>query len=190
MQQEARRIVHPACAAAQIVSIVQVRMRLCFLLRVLAHSIGESSLVPCVNLSDIYLMNLSSDSPYALVTSVLKAIPPLSGTQDTGFAWTLYTGDLVSHDSENQLSRSARLSLSATRLIIGPQRYRRIHRGNVNLYVLKLPFLSKILRLLYMIYSNVSWDLDRFTPQSAIMTAITSPPIYSFQLLLAHEMRN
>jgi predicted phosphodiesterase len=37
--------------------------------------------------------------------SALAAIPPLAGTQSTGFAWTLYTGDLVSHDPENQLSR-------------------------------------------------------------------------------------
>lgn len=29
----------------------------------------------------------------------------LTGTQNTGFAWTVYTGDLVSHDPENELSR-------------------------------------------------------------------------------------
>ncbi|KAI9444617.1 Metallo-dependent phosphatase-like protein [Lactarius indigo] len=30
-------------------------------------------------------------------------LPVLTGTEKTGFAWTLYTGDLVSHDLENQL---------------------------------------------------------------------------------------
>jgi sphingomyelin phosphodiesterase len=50
-------------------------------------------------------MSVPSDSPYALVLSALEAIPALSGTKDTGFAWTVYTGDLVSHDPENQLSR-------------------------------------------------------------------------------------
>jgi sphingomyelin phosphodiesterase len=29
----------------------------------------------------------------------------LTGTENTGFDFTVYTGDLVSHDSENQLSR-------------------------------------------------------------------------------------
>jgi hypothetical protein len=37
--------------------------------------------------------------------SALQAIPALTGTKDIGFSWTIYTGDLVSHDAENQLSR-------------------------------------------------------------------------------------
>lgn len=45
------------------------------------------------------------DSPFALVAAGFEAIPVLTGTQETGFAFTLYTGDLVSHDAENQLSR-------------------------------------------------------------------------------------
>ncbi|KAL0951686.1 hypothetical protein HGRIS_008364 [Hohenbuehelia grisea] len=46
------------------------------------------------------------DTPLSLVMSALQAIPPLTGTQRSGFAWTLYTGDLVSHDPDNQLSRA------------------------------------------------------------------------------------
>ncbi|KAI9455924.1 Metallo-dependent phosphatase-like protein [Lactarius psammicola] len=46
-----------------------------------------------------------SDTPFSLAAAVLEAIPVLTGTEKTGFAWTLYTGDLVSHDAENQLSR-------------------------------------------------------------------------------------
>ena len=46
-----------------------------------------------------------SDSPVSLVLAALKAIPQLAGTEETGFAWTLYTGDLVSHDPENESSR-------------------------------------------------------------------------------------
>lgn len=45
------------------------------------------------------------DTPLALAMSALQAIPALTGTEQTGFAWSLYTGDLVSHDSDNQLSR-------------------------------------------------------------------------------------
>ncbi|KAJ2994129.1 hypothetical protein NUW54_g7605 [Trametes sanguinea] len=45
------------------------------------------------------------DSPLSLIVSALQSIPVLAGTERTGFDFTLYTGDLVSHDSENQLSR-------------------------------------------------------------------------------------
>ncbi|CDO73191.1 hypothetical protein BN946_scf185007.g246 [Trametes cinnabarina] len=45
------------------------------------------------------------DSPLSLIVSALESIPVLAGTERTGFDFTLYTGDLVSHDSENQLSR-------------------------------------------------------------------------------------
>ncbi|KAL4241709.1 Sphingomyelin phosphodiesterase [Abortiporus biennis] len=47
----------------------------------------------------------SCDSPYSLILSALESIPVLTGTQQTGFDWTVYTGDLVSHDPDNQLSR-------------------------------------------------------------------------------------
>ncbi|KAH8112141.1 Metallo-dependent phosphatase-like protein [Phellopilus nigrolimitatus] len=46
------------------------------------------------------------DSPYSLVLSALEAIPVLTGTEDAGFAWTMYTGDLVAHDPDNQLSHA------------------------------------------------------------------------------------
>jgi sphingomyelin phosphodiesterase len=37
--------------------------------------------------------------------AALEAIPELTGTKDKGFAWTVYTGDLVSHDQDRALSR-------------------------------------------------------------------------------------
>jgi len=46
-----------------------------------------------------------SDTPFSLAAAVLEAIPVLTGTNNTGFAWSIYTGDLVSHDPENQMSR-------------------------------------------------------------------------------------
>ena len=55
----------------------------------------------------------SSDTPYALALAALESIPSLTNTEDTGFAWTIYTGDLVSHDPDNQLSRFV-LSPSST----------------------------------------------------------------------------
>ena len=50
-------------------------------------------------------MTWNSDTPFSLAASVIESIPVVTDTQDTGFAWTVYTGDLVSHDTENQLSR-------------------------------------------------------------------------------------
>ena len=47
------------------------------------------------------------DTPYYLGVAALQSIAPLTGTKgNSSFAWTIYTGDLVSHDSQNQLSRA------------------------------------------------------------------------------------
>ena len=52
------------------------------------------------------------DSPYYLITSALESIGPLTGTTHDNsstndqFAWSIYTGDLTSHDDQNELSRN------------------------------------------------------------------------------------
>ncbi|KAJ7070534.1 sphingomyelin phosphodiesterase [Mycena amicta] len=46
------------------------------------------------------------DTPMALAMAAVEAIPVLTGTQGSGFDFTVYTGDLVSHDPDNQLSRA------------------------------------------------------------------------------------
>lgn len=49
------------------------------------------------------------DTPYDLGLAALQAVGPLTGTgkgrKDESLAWTIYTGDLISHDSESQMSR-------------------------------------------------------------------------------------
>ncbi|KAF2091197.1 hypothetical protein K490DRAFT_71424 [Saccharata proteae CBS 121410] len=46
------------------------------------------------------------DSPYDLGLAALQAVGPLTGTDvNSSLAWTVYTGDLVSHDPQSQLSR-------------------------------------------------------------------------------------
>ena len=58
------------------------------------------------------------DSPYFLTAGALQSVHPLTGTQDrvpgysqspqtsqSTLGWTIYTGDLVSHDQQTQLSR-------------------------------------------------------------------------------------
>ncbi|CAI7606277.1 unnamed protein product [Penicillium glandicola] len=50
------------------------------------------------------------DTPYDLGLAALQAVGPLAGTgqgkHDEHFAWTLYTGDLVSHDPASQISKA------------------------------------------------------------------------------------
>lgn len=48
------------------------------------------------------------DTPYYLGLGALQAIGPLTGTGtgNSSFAWSIYTGDLVSHDPQSQLSRA------------------------------------------------------------------------------------
>lgn len=47
------------------------------------------------------------DTPYFLATAALQSVHPLTGTDkdDSNLGWTIYTGDLVSHESQNELSR-------------------------------------------------------------------------------------
>ncbi|KAF9062914.1 sphingomyelin phosphodiesterase [Rhodocollybia butyracea] len=45
------------------------------------------------------------DTPYALGLAALEVIPVLANTKDAPFDFMIFTGDLVSHDSDFQLSR-------------------------------------------------------------------------------------
>ncbi|THH11063.1 hypothetical protein EW145_g904 [Phellinidium pouzarii] len=45
------------------------------------------------------------DTPFALAGAALESIPVLAGTHDDPFDFMVYTGDLVSHDPDNELSR-------------------------------------------------------------------------------------
>lgn len=42
----------------------------------------------------------------ALVASAFEVIPPLTGTEGSGFAWTIYTGDLASHLPDDEGSQA------------------------------------------------------------------------------------
>jgi hypothetical protein len=47
------------------------------------------------------------DTPYDLGLAALQAVGPLTGTSKKNpLAWTVYTGDLVSHDPQSELSRA------------------------------------------------------------------------------------
>lgn len=47
------------------------------------------------------------DTPYDLGLAALQAVAPLTGTcESEPLAWTVYTGDLVSHDPQTELSRA------------------------------------------------------------------------------------
>lgn len=60
-----------------------------------------------VSLSAPIYGSFKCDSPYYLVLAALESIAPLTGTSDNDPpAFSIYTGDLVSHDSQNQLSRA------------------------------------------------------------------------------------
>ncbi|THH03993.1 hypothetical protein EW145_g5843 [Phellinidium pouzarii] len=73
----------------------------------IATSSPNQTLIPAPRYgSFIWQVLYAYDSPYALVLSALEAIPALTGTENTGFAWTMYTGDLVAHDQDNQLSHA------------------------------------------------------------------------------------
>jgi hypothetical protein len=46
-----------------------------------------------------------SDVPLDLLVAAMEAIGPLTGTEQSGFDFTIYTGDLTAHDPDNSYSR-------------------------------------------------------------------------------------
>ena len=46
-----------------------------------------------------------SDTPLSLMLAAMQAIPEVTETLETGFNFSLFTGDLTSHDTDNQYSR-------------------------------------------------------------------------------------
>ncbi|PCH42293.1 sphingomyelin phosphodiesterase [Wolfiporia cocos MD-104 SS10] len=48
----------------------------------------------------------SCDAPYPLIIAAMQAVPVVTGTEESGFNFTIYTGDLVPHDPANELSRA------------------------------------------------------------------------------------
>ncbi|KAH0828939.1 sphingomyelin phosphodiesterase [Lanmaoa asiatica] len=46
------------------------------------------------------------DTPISLMLAAMQAIPEVTETQGTGFNFSLFTGDLTSHDPDNQYSRA------------------------------------------------------------------------------------
>lgn len=46
-----------------------------------------------------------SDTPYSLLLAAMQAIPEVTETQQTGFNFSLFTGDITAHDPDNQYSR-------------------------------------------------------------------------------------
>lgn len=45
-------------------------------------------------------------SPYDLVLAGMESITTLTGTEKEPFGMVVYTGDLVSHEGQNELSRA------------------------------------------------------------------------------------
>ena len=57
----------------------------------------------CINKSERYI----SDTTQDLSLAALESIPILTDTVETGFAFAIFTGDIISHDTGSELSRSA-----------------------------------------------------------------------------------
>ena len=81
-----------------------VLTRQCDLLLGLVPSIGMCMLLPGIVVVSSHLLHIS-DSPYPLIVAALQAVPALTGTEETGFDFTIFTGDLIPHDPANKLSR-------------------------------------------------------------------------------------
>jgi hypothetical protein len=62
-----------------------------------------------ITLAAPYYGAFKCDTPYSLGLAALQAVSPLTGTgkgSNESLAWTVYTGDLVSHEPQSELSRA------------------------------------------------------------------------------------
>ncbi|KIJ13539.1 hypothetical protein PAXINDRAFT_13661 [Paxillus involutus ATCC 200175] len=50
--------------------------------------------------------SFACDTPISLMLAAMQAIPAVTETEGTGFNFSLFTGDLTSHDPDNQYSRA------------------------------------------------------------------------------------
>ncbi|KAH9996082.1 Metallo-dependent phosphatase [Russula vinacea] len=118
------------------------------------------------------------DTPFSLAASVLEAIPVLAGTENTGFAWTIYTGDLVSHDPENQLSRDY---VMYTEAVLYDLFKRTLGSGPV--YTALGNHDSRIEDIFIRNYDHVAglWNVEQWIPQSAVAQARAHYAAYSVQ---------
>lgn len=105
MQQGQRPIVQRRSVAVKIISIRFTLIHRCFRRPDMDLIAGTMFLLSCWIFPSCSYMIILSDTPMDLALSALQAIPAVTGTNGTSFAWTVYTGDLVSHDPEYQLSR-------------------------------------------------------------------------------------
>ncbi|KAI9511897.1 Metallo-dependent phosphatase [Russula earlei] len=141
--------------------------------------------------------------------AILQAIPVLTGTADTGFAWTLFTGDLVAHDPGNQMSRDL---VMYTETVVYDLLKRTLGSGPVyatlgnhdsytmmllsslggalakqfswSVFPVCLSFIKwKIENIRYRNYDHVAslWKLERWLPQSVVAQARTHYAAYSVQ---------
>lgn len=69
------------------------------------HPVSDTSCGKPMRQKNHVIELLKSDPPFALISAVLEAIPPLTATVNTGFNFTLFTGDMVAHDPDYQQSR-------------------------------------------------------------------------------------
>ncbi|KAG9308177.1 sphingomyelin phosphodiesterase [Chiua virens] len=130
------------------------------------------------------------DTPLELMLAAMEAIPELTGTADTGFNFSLFTGDLTAHDTDNQYSRYVVLLLSVVivynllKKYFGPPPvYATV--GNHDTYV--HPLLPSCYhdseRHFHRLYEHISsmWSYEGWLPEESVQYASTHYAAYSVQ---------
>lgn len=102
MRRDLRQTAQLVSAVVQAAVTAQAQMLLFSTLRDTAPSVGMACRLSIVIKAD---KPCDSDTPYSLMLAALQSIPVLTDTHKSGFDFTVYTGDLVSHDPDNQLSQ-------------------------------------------------------------------------------------
>ncbi|KAG0703316.1 sphingomyelin phosphodiesterase [Suillus ampliporus] len=133
--------------------------------------------------------NYYCDVPLDLMLAAMQAIGPLTGTEECGFDFSIFTGDLTAHDPDNQYSRAyveyaEVLSYNLLKKYVGPAPvYATVGNHDTYMQFQMIPYtmggpLGTQFNWLYEHISSM-WQYEGWLPEESIAYAATHYAAYA-----------
>ncbi|KAG0703315.1 sphingomyelin phosphodiesterase [Suillus ampliporus] len=133
--------------------------------------------------------NYYCDVPVDLMLAAMQAIGPLAGTEESGFDFSIFTGDLTSHDPDNQYSRAyveyaEVLSYNLLKKYAGPAPvYPTIGNHDTYMQFQMIPYTTggPLGNQFNWLYEHISsmWEYEGWLPEESIAYAATHYAAYA-----------
>ncbi|KAG1817992.1 sphingomyelin phosphodiesterase [Suillus subaureus] len=123
------------------------------------------------------------DSPLDLMAAAMESIGPLTGTEQSGFNFSLFTGDLTAHDSDNQYSRFV-VFYGLLRKFVGPAPvYATIGNHDTYMQFQMIPYTTggPLGMQFNWLYEHISsmWQYEGWLPEATVAYASTHYAAYA-----------